>query len=190
MANNKKITDEEEFSFINFVLYGDAYIQQECKGDTVKTEKLRAKIASIGQTKVNFYEVADLLKVTVNKYLMPIIDLDKKEILAYQEVLKQTVPSMRKLSTFIETLHENGDISDDSYAEFTDHKYTVNKRDFNNAKKAVEKTIAKKQEKQKKLSEQMAEMTKQGKVDDKSTVAETTYDSESGDNVIDLKPKK
>lgn len=173
-----KLTDKQVLHYINYVLGGDSYIENESKGDTVKAEKLKAEVQATGTVKAQFEEVAALIVGTISRYMMPKFTVLDEETLMLEELLKQNVPSIKKLNHLAKVLYDNGDISEDSYKYIKGQDLAVVHKDFVKAADTVQKRHDKTKEKLIKASK-----TQQ---DSKQTVAKTTFNSDSGSNTINL----
>lgn len=170
----KKLSNEEVTHFINVVLGGDAYIKQESKGDAVKEEALRAEIEATRTTKVTFGEAAGLLTSVVDNYIVPHFTMVDEETLMLEMLLKDKVPTIKKLKSALEIMHKNGDISDASYKEITSKNYGVVSKDFKDAAKHVKQVHEDVKNKLSKVADTKKKIEQTHT--DKDVVAKATFD--------------
>lgn len=184
MANNK-LTTEEETKYILYVIYGDKWIQEQAKGDSVKAQRLKLQLDEIGKKRVNFAEVGALFITAIDRLINPDLSLHGKELVLNERIIQGYATDVNKLNDLFEVLHKNGDLSDKSYKYIQEHKLNVSHSDFVRVGKEItaeEKTNREKMEKARAKAEKF--VSGQG---NKDTVASTTYDSNKESKVIKLK---
>lgn len=184
MANNK-LTTEEETKYILYVIYGDKWIQDQAKGDSVKAQRLKLQLDEIGKKRVNFAEVGALFITAIDRLINPDLSLHGKELVLNERIIQGYATDVNKLNDLFEVLHKNGDLSDKSYKYLQEHKLNVSHSDFVRVGKEItaeEKTNREKMEKARAKAEKF--VSGQG---NKDTVASTTYDSNKESTVIKLK---
>jgi iron-sulfur cluster repair protein YtfE (RIC family) len=188
MASNK-LTDKELTHYINYVLGGEAYLKQEAKDDTIKMEELKTEIAATGKHRVCFDDVAQLLTGVVANVLNPHFTMLDEETLMHEMLMKTNVPSLDKLTTLLDKLHENGDLSDKSYKYIKKHKPVIESQDFKDAATRVKNVRDEAKAKLDKVSEVTTKMQTDNKNKSK-TVAKGTYNSNASSDVIKLNKYK
>lgn len=175
-----------------YLLQGDPYLESQAKGNIAKLKILKNEIENIGTKSVSIADVGALLNATINEVVIQQLQQYSKELLLVERVIKGDTVAVNKLSSFVEELHKNGDLSTKSYDYYKLNKMNVSEKNCKSVAKEVAQEFKQNQDNLAKEEEiYNKEVATNSKNSDKTTEIKATDNSTRGDkNIINLNGHK